>query len=165
MVIELFIPLTNNVSSIFWRVPRLRRVSSFFLFLFLLFLSWSISMLLVFVFSSISSLLSSHLKLILTWLFFFLDAILRVFSVHLFEKLSFECFGNGFNVHIVAIATSFAASVNILLAFCILEVSDWWKNCTNFFSIFKPTVDVFLSIFCVLFFSIFYIDVSGDMIS
>lgn len=45
-------------------------------------------------------------------------------------------------MHIVAISSSFAATINVLLALSIQEVSDWWEDSTDFFALEKSAIDV-----------------------
>lgn len=68
-------------------------------------------------------------------------------------------------MHIIAITSSFTATIDVLFAFSIHEVSDWRKDGTNFFAIEESTIDMIECIFRVLFIAVFDIDVADDVIS
>ncbi len=46
-------------------------------------------------------------------------------KVHALKELFLEAFRERFDMHVIAISSSFAAAIDILFAFCIEEVGDW----------------------------------------
>ena len=67
-------------------------------------------------------------------------------------------------MHIIAIATSFAAAVDILFAFCVEEVGNRGKLGIYFFAVEETTINVLLGIFGVLLFAVLDVNVSNDMV-
>ena len=133
------------------------RSGSFFVFLFLF-------LFIFFIASSLSSFSPSLLKGVCTfWSLLF--PVFRMFFVHVLEELFFETFRDRFNVHIIAISSSFAAAVYVLLALGVQEVSDRWKDGANFLSIEKPSIDVVKGVLGVLFIAILDVDISNDVIA
>lgn len=171
--VKVFVPLVDDVSSFLWTSGKRR--SSVFPFLVL---SGSRSL---FAYRLGSVLILLFVLLILPVLVFssflplFLEGILAFWSlfseifwmlvVHAFEKFLFECLRERLDMHIIAIASSLTASIDILLAFGIQEVRNWRKDCTNLFAIEEPPIDILQSIFRILLITILDIDISHDMIS
>jgi hypothetical protein len=56
-------------------------------------------------------------------------------GVHLIKQLSFERFRERFYMHIVTISSSFAAAIDVLLAFSVHEISDRRKDSIDLLSI------------------------------
>ena len=88
-----------------------------------------------------------------------------MFDVHSLEEFFFEAFRDRFDVHIIAITSSFATTVDVLFAFSIQEVSDWRVYGTDFFAIKKSTIDAFQGILRVVLITVLDIDVADDVIS
>jgi hypothetical protein len=68
-------------------------------------------------------------------------------QVHLLEEHLLKRFGERFNVHVIAVASSFAAAVDVLLALGVQEVSDRREDSTDSLSIEEPAIDVLECIF------------------
>jgi hypothetical protein len=64
-------------------------------------------------------------------------------------------------MHIVAIASSFAASINVLLTLSVHEISDRRKDGIDFLFGKNSSIDIFLCIFRIFLISIFDIDISN----
>lgn len=125
--IKILVPFCNYVSSLF-RTPRKWWTAFFSLFI----LSWSRSLFswrsrsrsfFIFLFGfffllllTFSSFLLSPLKGILTF-WSLLRQILWVLLIHSLKQFFFKGFREWFYMHVIAISTPFAATVNILFAF------------------------------------------------
>lgn len=68
-------------------------------------------------------------------------------NIHLLKELLLKTLRKGLNMHIVAISTTFAASIHILFTFGVHKIRDWRKLSLNFFTIPKSTIDMLLGIF------------------
>lgn len=68
-------------------------------------------------------------------------------------------------MHVITIATTFAATVDVLLALGVHEICHWGKHCVDFLAGEKSSVDVLLSILCIIFVRILDIDVSDQMVA
>ena len=86
-------------------------------------------------------------------------------KVHLLEEFFLETFGEGFNVHVVAVTSALAAPIDVLLALCVEEVSHWRKDSAYFFALEKSAIDVVESVLGILLIAVFNIYVSHDMVA
>ena len=68
-------------------------------------------------------------------------------------------------MHVVAVTSSLASTINVLLTLGIEEVSDRREDSADFLAIEKPTIDIVECIFGVLLVTILHIDVSYDVVS
>lgn len=86
-------------------------------------------------------------------------------NVHLSKQFLLEAFGKWFDVHIVAIASSFATSINILFAFCVHEICHWRKLSLYFLLIKKSAIYILLSILRIIVFTVFHINIPYYVLS
>lgn len=123
-------------------------------------------MLLVLVFpvSPLPSLSSSLLKLIHT-LRSLLLSVFRMFKIHLLEQFLLETFGQRFDMHIVAVPSSLAGAVNVLLALSIQEIRYRGEDSTDLLTLEKSAIDIVECIFRILLVAVLHIDVAHDVIS
>lgn len=172
--IEIFIPFVDDVSPLLRAVPDWT-LGSWSLFLPLLFRLWPlllklsgmISLLSMFplsVLSPLPSFSSPSLELIYT-LWSLLSFVFWMLQVHLLEKLFLETFGERFDMHIVAVASSFAAPIDVLLAFGIQEISNWWEYGTYLFALEKSSIYIVEGILRVLLITVLYIYVAHNVIT
>lgn len=68
-------------------------------------------------------------------------------KVHFGKEVFFERAGEWFDMHIVAVASSLAAAIKVLLAFGIAEVSDRGVMSDDLAPIIEAPIDIFHSIF------------------
>ena len=68
-------------------------------------------------------------------------------------------------MHVVAIAASLAAAINVLLALGVKKVGNGGELGIDFFAIEETSIDVFLGIFRVLLFAILDVDVAHNVVS
>jgi len=68
-------------------------------------------------------------------------------------------------VHIVAISTSFATTIDVLFTLGICKISDWREYCINFFTSKESAINFALSILCIIFITILHINVSNQMVT
>ena len=68
-------------------------------------------------------------------------------------------------MHVVAVTSSLAAAIHILLAFCVYEVRNWRVYCSDFPAIEKATINIVIGILRVLFITILNIYVPNDVVS
>ncbi len=68
-------------------------------------------------------------------------------------------------MHVITVASSFAATVNILFALRVHEISYRRVDGAYLFTIEKPAIDIFQSILRILLVTIFNIDVSNNVIA
>lgn len=94
-----------------------------------------------------------------------LGAVLRMFQVHLLEKILFKGLGERLHMHVVAVTSSLAAAVNILLALGVKKVSHWGKNSANLLAVEKPSVHVLESVLGVFLIAVFDIHVAHYVIT
>ena len=76
-----------------------------------------------------------------------------------------SAFRERFDMHIIAIASSFATTINILLAFSIEEISHRRKNSRYLLPSKEPSIDVVQSILRIILVSIFDIDIPHNVIT
>lgn len=86
-------------------------------------------------------------------------------KIHALKELFLEAFRERLDMHVIAISSSFAAAIDILFAFCIEEVGDWWEDGTYFFAIEESSVNVFKGVFRVFLITVFNIHISNNVIS
>jgi hypothetical protein len=175
--IIIFIPLFNNELSFKRRISRLRPIFSIFLAFFSstsflrslsvpsipfisLTLSWSSVSLSTIVISSLKS-----TEIVLAALFSLLLFVLRILHVHLGEKLPLEGFWKWLHMHIVAITTTPATAVNVLLAFGVCEICHRRKYCINFFASEKSSVDFTLRYLSIILVTVLNVNISNQMIT
>jgi hypothetical protein len=94
-----------------------------------------------------------------------LNAILRMLHIHFSEDVLLEGTRKWFNMHVIAITSTFTAAVKILLAFGITEVSDGRIMSNYFTTIVKAAIDVLHGVFCVLFGRVFDINVANNVLT
>jgi len=68
-------------------------------------------------------------------------------------------------MHIVAVASSFAAAINILFASSVEKICDRGVHSINFFPIKKSAIDIFQCIFGIFLITVLDIHVTDYMIS
>lgn len=68
-------------------------------------------------------------------------------------------------MHVIAVAASFTAAVNVLFAFCVHEICHWGKYCVYLFPSEKSSVNIFLGNLCIVFIRILYVNISHQMIT
>ena len=68
-------------------------------------------------------------------------------------------------MHIIAISSSFATSIDVLLAFGVEKISHRGKDSTNLFAIEESSIDVIESIFRILLVAVFDINIAYYVIS
>lgn len=68
-------------------------------------------------------------------------------------------------MHIIAVASSLAAPIQILLALCIAEISNWTIVCYDLPPIVEPTIYVFHSILSILLGRKFDVDISHNVVA
>lgn len=81
------------------------------------------------------------------------------------KEILFEGFGQGFDMHIIAVPSSFAAAIDVLLALSVEEVRDRGINSTNLLAIPEPPIDILQRIFRVLLITVLDIDIADDVIA
>lgn len=115
-------------------------------------------------FISVSPLLSAPFKGVLA-LGSLLETILRMFQIHILEQLLLEALWKWFHMHIVAVSSSLAASVDILLALGVQEVSYWWKYGTDFLPVEKSAIDIVKCVLRVFLVAVLHVNVADNMVS
>ena len=125
--IEVLIPLSDNISPLL-RTPLISRIPSLLLLFprpgsrsFLILLMLLVLFLLLV--PSFPPLSLSPLEGILAGRSL-LQPVFRMLKVHLLKEILFERFGKGLDVHIIAVSSSFAAAIDVLLALSVEEVGD-----------------------------------------
>lgn len=68
-------------------------------------------------------------------------------------------------MHIIAISSSFAAAVDVLLALSVEEVCDWRVNGTDLLAVEEPSIDVLESVLGVLLITVLDVDVADNVIA
>ena len=171
--VNMLVPLVDDISPLLGTIPsRSFRFWSFSLLL----LFWSGPLLLVRTWGFLAALLLLPVVLALATftpspfelvhaLWSLLGAVFRVLKVHLLEEFFLETFGEGFNVHVVAVTSALAAPIDVLLALCVEEVSHWRKDSAYFFALEKSAIDVVESVLGILLIAVFNIYVSHDMVA
>lgn len=94
-----------------------------------------------------------------------LFAILRMLEIHLLEQFLLEGLGEGLDVHIVAISSSLAAAVDILLALGVQKISDRRVNRANFLAIEETAINVLQSVFGEFLVAVLHIDIAHDVVA
>lgn len=93
------------------------------------------------------------------------DAVLGMLNVHLRKEVLFEGAGERLNMHIVAIAASFAAAVEILLALGIAKVGDGGIVGDDLAAVVETAVDVFHGVLSVLLSGKLDVGVADDVLA
>lgn len=68
-------------------------------------------------------------------------------------------------MHVIAVTSSFAGPLNVLLTFCIQKVCHWRELSLNFLSIKKSAISILLGILGVIFLTVLDVHIANNMVA